>query len=520
MSRTSLCVSLAVVLMVWAPAQADVELPSIFSDHAVFQAETAVPIWGWASPGETVKVVVAPENAFKDLKATKLVQTTKADANGKWMVRVGPFRAGTKIAGVVVTGKNKVQFTDVLVGEVWLCSGQSNMAWTVARSDDFDKEKANANYPEIRMFKVANNPQTTPQEKVKGQWLVCSPETVGGFSATAYFFGRKLHKDLKVPVGLINSSVGGTAIESWTSMPVQKSNKDLQPVLSVWDEKAKDFDLEKATKVYEKRLAQWKKAAKAAKDAGKKVPRRPQAPVHPRTDRNHPSNLFNGMIAPLVPYAVRGAIWYQGENNANRDLSHLYGKQLATMIEDWRERWNAPEMSFYWVQLPNFKKRVDAPIQESGWANVREGMRQTLSIPHTGMAVTIDIGNPSDIHPANKQDYGLRLAKVALANTYNKDIAAGGPSPKTQQFKSGKIVITFDHAKGLSLRKAPTTGFAVAGKDGTWHHAQAMVKGDQVVLWSEEVMQPVEVRYLWADNPEATLYNSAGLPASPFRITR
>ncbi len=499
------------VLALAAPARGDVKLPSIFTDNAVFQSGQPVRVWGWADPGEEV-TVTTNTSSFAD----KLTQV--ADKEGRWEVKLDSFGSGEKLT-LVVEGKNRLEVKNILVGEVWLCSGQSNMAWTVARSDNFEQEKANANHPEIRMFKVNYRPATKPQQDVPGQWIVCSPETVGLFSGTAYFFGLEIHQNMKVPVGLINSSVGGTAVEAWTSMDAQKNVKKLAPIFASWDKLAKGYNAEKAQASYEKRLAQWKKAVAKARAEKKKPPRKPKVPVDPRADRNHPSNLFNGMIAPLIPYTIRGAIWYQGERNSNGQIAHLYGKQLPVLIRDWRERWNQGEFPFLWVQLPNFKKRVSDPVQESGWALVREGMLQSLRVPNTGMAVTIDIGDPDDIHPSNKQDFGKRLARVALARVYEKDLTETGPLYKGYKVTKNKFVISFNHTNGGLQAKGSNVlkGFAIAGKEGVWKHAQAKIEQDTVIVWNPEIRNPVAVRYAWADNPECNLYNGAGLPASPFR---
>ncbi len=493
-------------LLLSRPAvRAEVKLPALFSNHMVLQQQTPLPIWGWADPGEKVTVTLAGQS-----------KSTTADKEGKWSVKLDKLQPGQPLT-LTVAGKNKLTVTDVLVGEVWLASGQSNMAMTVARSKNAEQEKAAAKYPQIRMFFVRSGAATTPQADCKGEWVVCSPETVGLFSAAAYFFGREVHKDLQVPVGLINSSVGGTAIEAWTSSEAQKEKKELASVFAEWDRKAKNYDPVKAKAQYDKQLDRWKRDAADAKAAGKPAPRRPQLPVAPREDRNHPANLFNGKIAPLIPYALRGALWYQGENNTRPETAALYGIQLPLLIQDWRSRWGQGEFPFVYVQLPNFS----APANR-GWPLVREGMLHTLKVPNTGMAITIDIGDPKDIHPTNKQEVGHRLALWALSQVYGRKGSSSGPLLKSQKIGAGKITLVFDHAdEGLKAKGSALTGFLVAGEDGKWRPATARIENSNtVIVSSPEVQMPVAVRYLWENNPTASLYNGAGLPASPFRTDR
>jgi sialate O-acetylesterase len=507
-SRRTLPAVLLIALLLTPSLRADVKLPSVFSDHAVLQQGVKVPVWGWADPGEKVSVTVGDQKA-----------TAEADGKGRWKVSVGPLKAGGPVT-LEVRGKNRVTVRDVLVGEVWLCSGQSNMAMTVSRAKDFEEEREAAKFPRIRMFKVANRPARTPQEQVPGSWAVCSPETVGGFSAAAYFFGRELHRKLGVPVGLINSSVGGTAIEAWTSAEVQKGKTALKPIFAEWDKRARAYQPERAQVQYQRRLAAWKAAAEKARKEGKRPPRRPRPPVDPREDRNHPANLFNGMIAPLVPYAIRGAIWYQGEHNARTvETAARYSHQLPLLIEDWRSRWGEGDFPFLWVQLPNFKARMDYPGATSAWAVMRESMLHSLKVPNTGMAVTIDVGEAGNIHPKDKQSVGRRLALAALAGVYGKDVVGSGPLYKGHEVRGNEVVVSFTHTGGKLVSKtdAGPRGFAIADAAGKWRWAQARIDGDKVVVWHPEVKKPVAVRYAWGDNPLATLYNAAGLPASPFR---
>jgi sialate O-acetylesterase len=488
------------VLNLTSPATtlAKVTLPALFSDHMVLQADNQVPVWGWADGGEEVMVAVVGQT-----------KTAKADPSGKWTVKLDPLKTGEALT-LTVKGSNSITIQDVLVGEVWLCSGQSNMQMTVNGAKDAANEKAAANFPKIRMFREASSAAVMPQDHCKGTWQVCSPETVGRFSATGYFFGRAIHKELGVPVGLINSSVGGTPIEAWTSLEAQRNEPGLKPIFERWDPAQAEAKYEKDLKAYEE-------AAAKAKAEGKSAPRPPAKPGDTRRGSNHPANLFNAKIAPLIPYAIRGAIWYQGESNAG-NLAHLYGLQLATMIKDWRARWGAGDFPFAWVQLPNFQKAQTAPVESSGWAVVREGMLRTLALPNTGMAITIDVGEANDIHPKNKQDVGQRLAMWALAKVYGKAVAASGPLPAGHKINGSEVVLSFKYTDGGLVAKGENlNGFAIAGADGRWVRAEAKIAGDQVIVSSPEVKEPLAVRYDWASNPNGNLYNGAGLPASPFR---
>ena len=411
----TLGISLLAAAALLAPrAVADVTLPAIFSDHMVLQADASVPVWGWAEPGEKVSVTIAGQTKS---------YTTGAD--GKWMVKLGKLKCG-EAATMTVKGNNAITINDVLVGEVWLGSGQSNMAMTVNRAKDFEQEKAAANLPRIRHFRESSGASLTPQEKCAGKWELCSPDAVGSFSATAYFFGRELHRKLGAPVGLINSSVGGTPVEAWTSLLAQKDFAGLKPLFESWEKKQATWDPEKAKAAYVKQLAAWKESVKKAKASGSKTRRQPREPVEPRLDSHAPATLFNGKIAPLVPYAIRGAIWYQGESNAGQ--GQLYHLQLSTMVKDWRARWGQGDFPFAWVQLPNFHAAQKEPVEETGWPLVREGMLKTLALPNTGMAITTDIGEADDIHPKDKQTVGKRLAMWALADVYKqKGVASSGP---------------------------------------------------------------------------------------------
>lgn len=489
----------AVLCLAFAPAlRAEVRLPAIFSDHMVVQQGVDLPVWGWAAPGEEVSVAAAGQS-----------RKTRAGADGKWMLRLAPLRAGQRLQ-VVVEGKNRLVLEDVLAGEVWLCSGQSNMAFPVAKAKNFEAERAAAALPEIRTFVVAQNLAKEPQSEIKGKWLVASPETVGQFSATAYFFARELHKTLGSPVGLVNASVGGTAIELWISAEAQRRSAALKPAMELLDRANAGFDAAAAGARYQEALAQWKAGEKARAKKGKRT-RPPQDPVALHARKHGVGLLFNGMIAPLIPFALRGALWYQGEANSTPGRAEYYQYQLPALVEDWRARWGQGDYPFAWVQLPNF----EGPGRN--WPLVREAMLKSLRLPRTGMAVTIDIGDPNDIHPANKQDVGKRLAMWALADVYGRKGAPSGPLPAGHRIEGGRVIVSFKNGEGLAAKGGAPRGFQVAGADRKWVDATARIAGTTVIVSSPEVRNPVAVRYAWANNPVCNLYNAAGLPASPFR---
>jgi sialate O-acetylesterase len=480
-------------------AGAAVRLPAIFSDHLVLQRDTKTPVWGWADPGEEVTVGIAGAQ-----------QTAKAGADGKWMVRFENLKAGGPHVLAVKAG-NQIEVKDVLIGEVWLGSGQSNMAMTVSRAKDFDAEKAAAVAPEIRVFTVSSGAAPAPQDDCKGKWVVCAPDTVGSFSATAFFFGREIHRELRVPVGLINSSVGGTPIESWIDSGAQHASPELKGFFAEQSQTEAAINLDALKAKYQKDLAAWPEKAKQAKAEGRTPPRKPEDPAALRARKGNVGGLFNGKIAPLIPFAIRGALWYQGEANSNGFKAKYYQHQLPLLVSDWRARWGY-EFPFAWVQLPNFTK------PDVGWCVVRDAELASLKLPKTGMAVTIDVGNPKNIHPENKQAVGRRLALWALGTVYGKDVVTSGPLPAGHEIRGGEIVLKFAHTEGgLQSKGGALTGFAVAGEDRQWKEAAARIDGSSVILSSPEVPRPVAARYAWQDNPVCNLQNGAGLPASPFR---
>jgi sialate O-acetylesterase len=662
-----------VSLLCTSPLLADITLPALISNGMVLEKSAKTPVWGKASPGEEVSVLFNGQST-----------TTTADNQGKWKIHLDLEKSPAGPFEMVIKGKNTLTLTDVLVGEVWVGSGQSNMAWTMANTTTSAEEKARPANPQIRQFTVKQNASAEAQDDVVGTWISASPETTDKFSAVGYHFAKALHQDLQVPVGLVISAWGGTPIESWTSMPAidsvpafkarraqlwpdlvrfpayQKEKEDYITAMKAWTQKAgredkpapetspyagdtitasewtpveipgavtapqlpgagivwirREIDLpdpgaspmalnlplDGFDTIYwnGKLIAQttlenfpglgvvrrsgrysvapallrkgkntlairFYQPVQAAKFNG--IPKvgalslngtwlarpessfpplaqgldpAPQPPTAPFGAQNIASSLFNGMIHPLLPLAFSGVIWYQGESNAGR--AHQYRSTFPLMINDWRTQWGRPDLPFYFCQLANFKAKTPVP-GESDWAELREAQSSTLSLPHTGQAVLIDIGESADIHPRNKKDAGERLARIALAKDYAKTVVYSGPVYESKRIDGSKIVLSFKHADGgLAAKPLPETydvntaqkltaplvrhspnspleGFAICGEDKKWVWAEARIEGNQVIVQSDQVSAPMAVRYAWADNPTCNLFNGAGLPASPFR---
>ena len=482
---------------------AEVRLPALLGDGMVVQRGLPVHVWGRADPGEKVAVVFRGEEA-----------DAATDGAGRWEAYLQPGQAGGPFE-MTVRGENAIVLRDVYVGEVWVASGQSNMVWPLARSNDAEREIAEAKFPRIRYFKVKLATTDERREDVEGEWLEVSPETAGEFSGVGYFFARHLHEKLSVPFGVIQSAWGGTPAEAWTSAKTLDSDAALAPFLQEWAQVLADYP--EAAKAHEKALKRWQEAAAKAKADGRAEPRRPRAPRGPG-HQHAPAGLFNAMIAPLTPYAVRGAIWYQGENNASRGHGELYRALFAAMIRDWRREWGLGPFPFLFVQLADYG-RVPP---ESAWPEVREAQAMTLDLVNTAMAVTVDIGNPMDIHPRNKQDVGRRLALAARAKVYGESgLAFSGPAFRQATREGRALRLWFDHADGgLTARGGALRGFELAGADGRYVAAEARIDGANVLLSNPAVEAPRKARYAWADAPEGNLFNKAGLPASPFRTVR
>ncbi len=617
---------------------AEVKLPHIFSNDMLIQRDQKVNVWGWADKNERVEVVFDKQS-----------KRTKADASGKWSIQLDPVKYGGPHTLTVKGKNNTIILTNILVGDVWLCSGQSNMEWTVANVNNATKEIANANYPSIRSFNVEKNMSMKPLDDLNGKWTVCSPSTVPNYSAVAYFFARKLYEETGIPIGIINSSWGGTGVETWTSADAYKtlgdsfkqqyknieigddfntfvgqndknkeayltalkddpglkeqwfgaytnlsswkslevpglwSNTELNAVNGiVWFTYEFDLHAEAAnkkgalhlgmvddeditwingTKIGETRnystkriydipenilkegknritvrvydtggdggiygnkeelniVVQGKHYPLAGQWKYKEAVTNAQFNIKDISPNMYHSLLYNAMINPIITFSIKGAIWYQGENNAG--AAYDYRTLFPLMINDWRSKWGS-EFPFYWVQLANFMAKDDQPVN-SGWAELREAQTMTLLLPRTGQAVIIDIGDADDIHPRNKQDVGLRLAYNALNKDYGlKDVVYSGPTFQSMDIQGDKAVITFDNApEGLRVhnRYGYVEGFAIAGSDKKFYWAKAYADGNKIIVQSDKVKSPVAVRYGWSNNPDINLYNKAGLPATPFR---
>lgn len=625
------CFSLAI-----STIHAEVKLSHIFSDNMVLQRDQLIKVWGWADKNETVEV------RFIDQ-----VKKVKADKNGNWLLQLAPVTYGGPYTMEVKGKTNTITLKNILIGEVWLCSGQSNMEWTVNNVNDAASEIANANYPQIRSFNVVKDLNITPKADLNGSWNICTPETVGNFSAVAYFFARKLNQELNIPIGIVNSSWGGTDIETWTSpdsfaklpeifnerykniqitdydkfvkengekkeayMKALKNDpgmfgnwyspsyntsswqKMLVPQLwenvlpnadgIIWFRYTVDLPAEADGKAGTIQLGPiddnevtWVNGIKVGETEGYSTNRLYKLPAQilkagvnsitvKVTDTGggggfggkaddlwlevggksfslagewlyktavinkdfdyielspnmHPSLLYNAMINPIVNFNIKGAIWYQGENNASQ--AYNYRTLFPNMINAWRAKWGYT-FPFYWVQLANFMAKDKTPA-DSEWAELREAQTMTLSLPQTGEAVITDIGEANDIHPRNKQDVGLRLALNALNKDYGKtDIIYSGPTFKSMDIKGNKAIIHFDNiGEGLytTNKYGYVEGFSIAGTNNKFEWAKAYIEGDKVIVYSDNISTPVSVRYSWANNPDVNLFNKEGLPAAPFR---
>ena len=491
--------TLAIILAAPMCLRADVRLPSLFTEHMVLQQGQQNRVWGWAENGEQVNVSICGQT-----------QSTEAGGDGQWSVQLEPLDAGGPFS-LTIKGKNTIEFSDVLIGEVWVCSGQSNMAMAVNRANGPALEILSANYPQIRLISVPQVGTQEPQDDFDGQWQVCSPETVADFSAVGFFFGRQLHQALGVPIGLIDNAWGGSACEAWVRRDLLKADQEYTELMQRWEQTEATYDHEKAMAAYREKLKAWEAA-------GKKPSARPRPPRNALTNQHRPANLYNGVLKPIIGYGIQGAIWYQGESNASR--AYQYRKLFPLMIQSWRDEWGQGDFPFYWVQLADFRDERPEP-QESDWAELREAQTMTMSVlANTGEAVIIDIGEGRDIHPRNKQEVGKRLAGWALAKDYGVDISCQSPTYKSMEKVDGKIVLTFDHVgSGLyTFDVNRPIGFAIAGEDRKFVWADAQLVGkDKVEVRCDQVPDPVAVRYAWADNPVCNLQSRDGLPATPFR---
>ena len=505
---------------------AKISTPSIFGSNMVLQRDHACPVWGWADPNASVTLTFAGK-----------VYTTKADESGEWKIKLTPLSASSKPRDMVLTegkanGFNSARknfsrwlknrpgslvYENILVGEVWLCSGQSNMKWSIDRSDDADLETLSGNHPNLRLITVPNVGSQEPQKNFEGSWQEASLATVSSFSAVGYLFGKRLHHILGVPVGLINNAWGGSACEAWVPRDRLSVNPISQTYLKIWQDKEKTYHYETLYKAYEEKLARWKSNQASGTAQG----RPPQKPRNEMTGQHRPANLYNGVLYPIIGYGIRGAIWYQGESNAGR--GYAYRETFPMMIQSWRQAWAQGDFPFYWVQLADFRNEVTEP-GHSEWAELRESQTLTLDkLRNVGEAVIIDAGEGRDIHPRNKQIVANRLLRHALAKNYGHPVPHQSPRYKSIEVQGRKIILTFNSVDGslYCFDSKTASGFSICGEDQKFVRAEAKIVGkDKVEVWSESVPSPIAVRYAWADNPICNLYDKIGavtLPVTPFR---
>ncbi|MCU0792084.1 MAG: sialate O-acetylesterase [Opitutaceae bacterium] len=483
-------------------ATADVVPSALFQNSAVLQRDKPVPVWGTADAGEKVTVSFAGQT-----------KSTTTGADGRWSVTLDPLPASSTPASLTIAGNNTITLSDIVVGEVWIASGQSNMEWVINNTHDADVEKLTARYPLIRQIKVAKTPSDTPATTFKGEWQKASPETLGNFTAVGYHFAKDIHLALDVPVGIVNSSWGGTPVEAWMSPAALASDPAFAVVQKRWAEVVANYPEAKAK--HDAALAAWEAEKAAAAAAGKPFNKQaPRAPQGGPGSSHAPSVLHNGMIAPLLPAALRGAIWYQGESNAGRYQE--YHALFSAMISGWRGDFGQGDFPFFWAQLAAFRATEKEPTQ---WAFLREAQTRTLALPATGQAVIIDsaIGDFSDIHPRDKAPVGRRLARLALVRTYGlKGLIDSGPEfVSSEPAAAGALKLTFNR----KVRQAApeVTGFEVAGEDRVFHPAAAKIEGKVVVVSSPAVTAPVAVRYAWKNYPDAWMQDDLGMPVPPFR---
>ncbi|MDR3793095.1 MAG: sialate O-acetylesterase [Terracidiphilus sp.] len=480
-----------------AMAMAEVTLPKVLTNHMVVQRDLPVHMWGFATPGETVTVEFRGET--EKAKATEL---------GRWSVYLKPGAAGGPFQMTVsgdAQGEKPAVLDDVFVGDVWVASGQSNMEFEMRKAETASEDLPKAGIANLRLMLVKRVAVNWPQDDVQSDgWAVSSPETAKEFSAVAWYFAREIAAREHVAVGVIDTTWGGTPVEAWTRMAALGADAAVNPLFQSWGKmQERQADALLRDKDLQRRIAEAKAQGKTS----------PTAPWVPRAESWQPGNLYNGMIAPLTPFAIKGAIWYQGEANGDAERGPLYGRIFRDMIEDWRREWGVGDFPFLFVQLANFKPGTE-------WPTLRDEQLKTLELKNTGMAVTIDIGNPTNVHPTDKLDVGLRLSRAARVLAYGEQIEDSGPIYRQATMEGAAIRAWFDHAKGLAAKSGEPTGFEVAGADGKFVAATAKIEGASVVVSSPDVKEPVAVRYGWAANPECNLYNGEGLPASPFNSAR
>ena len=497
---------LALTLALAPALRAELKLPAIVGDHMVLQQGQANPIWGWDAPGTKVSVTFAGQT-----------KSAEAGADGKWTVKLDPSPVNATPQTLTISGSTSKEIQDVLVGEVWMCSGQSNMGFTLSADWNGDLEAAASKLPNLRLIKV---PQVGTQElkhDFVGAWKASAADSASSFSAVGFLFGRYLHEILGVPVGLIDNAWGGSAAEAWVRRESLEKDPRFKLLMENTVKREADLQSEKAKTDYEAALEKWKVAAESAKADNKPAPRPPAAPQSWLSGNGRPGNIFCGVVHPTLGYGIKGVVWYQGETNASR--AYEYRELFPYMIEQWRKEWKQGDFPFYWVQLADFKPEQAAP-GDSEWAELREAQTQTMKLPNTGQAVIIDLGEGKDIHPKNKHDVAARLVRWALVKDYGMKLPYRSPEFKGMEIKGNKATVTFD-CFGSILRPfdvLEAVGFAVCGEDKVWHWAKGRLFGtDKVEVWSDKVATPIAVRYAWAENPVCNLATKEGLRVTPFR---
>ena len=498
---------LGLLLLSSAPLPAHVTLPAIFSDHMVLQRQMKIPVWGTSNPGERITVTLNNQTA-----------QAVADAQGQWKATLPAMEAGGPYT-LTVSGDDTTTINDVLLGEVWLFAGQSNMEWGTGYVVNHDQEIPAANFPLIRLCMVPHTVKDQPATDVPASWAACTPESVFKFSAVAYFTGRDLHQKLNVPIGLVQVSWSGTNIEGWMSHEALQSDPDFQPLQDRWNQKMQAYPQAKAD--FDAKLpeltAAWQEASEKAKAEGKPAPGEPRPPEG-EGSRYTPAGIYNGAVFPLAPFALRGMVWYQGENNTF--WAALYRKELKALITGWRQLWGEGDIPFIVIQLPSATPLPLNPAN-SHWAELRESQAKALDLPNTSLVVTIDLGDAvhhDNLHPKNKQDVGLRTALVMEKLAYGMDVVDSGPIFKSATPSGDSIRVDFTSADGLKTKDGtPVAGFQVAGADQQYVPATATIDGTGVIVHSDSAQNPQTVRYDWADYPDGNLYNAADLPARPFR---
>lgn len=513
--------SLAVGFVLPGMSMAEVSLPALFANDMVIQRNTQAPVWGWADPGEQVTVTASWGG---EARAT-------ADQNGRWEVRLATPEAGGPHT-LTLEGTNTLTLENVLSGDVWICSGQSNMEWPLSRTTGAMEEIASAETPGIRLFQMHKQFGPEVLETYKGDWRICSPKTAGSFTAVGYYFGKEIHLDQKIPIGLLSISWGGTRIEAWTAPVGFRQVPELSEFVE--EQERMDPTTDRGNMAYLKYVSEletWIPQAKRQLAHRQELSPIPEAPQWRYSGNNQDSSfIFNGMIAPILPLAVKGVIWYQGESNGG-ESREVYRAKMKGLIGGWRSVFDQGEFPFYFVQLANLNTSdPNNPEAGKGYARVRQAQFDSLGIPHTGMAVAIDVGESKDIHPRNKRDVGKRLSRWALARDYGKVLVPSGPLYKQMTVDGNRAVLSFDYVGGgLMVGKkegmapavedpnAKLKWFAIQGQDNRWRWGDAVITGDTVEVSSPEVSVPKAVRYAYAFNPEGcNLYNREGLPASPF----